>query len=153
MMHAFTFRHVHIASNPKRTARRLAVLAGSGHSASLFGTPQRSIGKLVPTFPLSQGFFLTTPVVCRPMAELETINMMKKYGVSGRTTCVALPGALILHEAGGGVLAAANLMSLLHLWPHTRDIKSAKCKLRHQLKKAVLRAWVALSYNVRPQRR
>src|SRR6267154_1511149 len=27
-------------------------------------------------------------------------------------------------------------MFLLHLWPHTRDMQSAKCKLRRQLKKS-----------------
>jgi hypothetical protein len=42
---------------------------------------------------------------------------------------------LIPHKAGGGVLAAVDLMFLLHLWPHTRDMKGANCKLRRQLKK------------------
>jgi hypothetical protein len=42
---------------------------------------------------------------------------------------------LIPHEAGGGALAAVDLMFLLHLWPHTRDMKCANCKLRRQLKK------------------
>ena len=41
----------------------------------------------------------------------------------------------IPHKADGGVLTAVDLMSLLHLWPHTRDIKSANGKIRRQLKK------------------
>lgn len=44
------------------------------------------------------------------------------------------PCTLIPHKAGGGALTAVDLMFLLQLWPHTRDMKSANCKLRRQLK-------------------
>jgi hypothetical protein len=60
---------------------------------------------------------------------------------------------LIPHKAGCRVLAAVpvDLMFFLHLWPHTRDMKSATANLGANSK--ILRAWVALSYNLRPQRR
>ena len=60
---------------------------------------------------------------------------------------------LIPHKAGGGTLARGEPHVFApSVWPHTRDMKSANCKLSAKSKK-VLRALVALSYDLRPQRR
>jgi hypothetical protein len=67
-------------------------------------------------------------------------SFVVQWRSSKRTLVVERRASLSLyvhvpHKAGEGVMAAVDLMFLLHLWPHTRDMKSANGKFRRQLKK------------------
>ena len=126
---ACTFRHVHFDANkfiqPKKNP-----------PASCCHSPGADTRRAFSGNPAA-----TDSVVRRPMAELETNNMMKIMGgvVCGRTTCIAVPACSYCTKPVG-------------CWPRRTScfcsicghvpvlMRSANNKLGRQLKKTVLRA-------------